>query len=353
MGKSVRRAACAAVLAAFCLVALSSCAGGAGDLPPDTLQPAEPGTAATSPGTVEPETSTPETSEPGTSIPETSAPETSAPETSAPETSAPDTDVPPKLPAGMTTNITDASAAAVLARIAEAMSSYENAAIYFTDVSGRYAFGIREEKKFHSASTIKAPYCLWLVESGQDMAREIVFSASTRTSASGALTKAHVGETFTVAELVGYTLRYSDNQAYELLWKTFGAADYDRYVKERGWSSLRLGTGDEWASLTARDLSLAMVHLWEVSGADGVLTEHLTHTSFAGQIPRGTHYPAAHKYGYNGGTAGYHDTAIVFYPGKPYVLTILTRIDGGAPGANDLFRTVASLSDELIAALYP
>ena len=338
MGKSVRRAACAAVLAALCLIALSSCAGGAGDLPPDTLQPAEPGTAATSPGTVEPETNTPETS---------------APETSAPETSAPDTDVPPELPAGMTTNIAGAEAAAILARIAEAMSSYENAAVYFTDVSGRYAFGIREEKKFHSASTVKAPYCLWLVESGADLSREIVFSASTRTSASGALTKAHVGETFTAAELVGYTLRYSDNQAYALLWETFGAADYDRYVKERGWPSLRLGTDDEWASLTARDLSLAMVHLWEVSGGDGVLTEHLTHTSFAAQIPAGTHYPAAHKYGYNGGTAGYHDTAIVLYPGEPYVLTILSRIDAEKPGANDLFRTVASLCDELIAVLYP
>ena len=329
MEKTVR---CAAACAAM-LLFLSSCAGGVGNLPLETVQPAKPGTAVTSPEMTEPETTEPETTEP--------------------ETSAPDTDVPPVLPAGMTTNITGAEAAAILCRIAEAMSSYENAAVYFTDVSGQYYFGIGETKKYHSASTIKAPYCLWLIESGQDMGREIVFSESTKTSASGVLTKEHVGETFTAGELVGYTLRYSDNQAYELLWKTFGATDYDRYVKEHGWPSLRLGTDDEWASLTARDLSLAMVHLWEVSGADGVLTEHLMHTSFAGQIPRGTQYPAAHKYGYNGGTAGYHDTAIVFYPGKPYVLTILTRIDGGAPGANDLFRTVASLSDELIAVLYP
>ena len=327
------------MLAAVCLIALSSCTPGAGDAPLDTVSRAESGAPVTAP----PMTETPETSEPGTG----------EPETSEPETSEPGMDEPPALPDGMTTNITGTDAAAILCRIAEAMSSYEDVSVYFTDVSGRYYFGIREGKKFHSASTIKAPYCLWLTESGQDMAREIVFSESTKTSASGALTKEHVGETFTVAELVGYTLRYSDNQAYRLLWETFGSADYDRYVKEHGWTSLRIGTGDEWASLTAKDLSLAMVHLWEVSGADGVLTEHLTHTSFAGQIPRGTHYPAAHKYGYNGGTAGYHDTAIVLYPGEPYVLTILTRIDGGAPGANDLFRTVASLSDELIAALYP
>ncbi|MCQ2424253.1 MAG: class A beta-lactamase-related serine hydrolase [Clostridia bacterium] len=321
----------AAILAALLLV---SCTPAAGDdpVPLDTVSPAETGAAVDTDDTEPPET---------------------PPETTEPVTLSPEPVEPPELPEVLTTNITGADAAAILAHIAEAVSAETSAAVYFTDVSGRFYFGIGEEKKYHSASTIKAPYCLWLTESGQNMAREVVFSKSTRTSSSSAMTKEHVGETFTVAELVGYTLRYSDNQAYELLWKTFGSEDYDCWVKERGWPSLRLGTGDEWASLTAKDLSLAMVHLWKVSGADGVLTEHLLHTSFTGQIPRGTHYPAAHKYGYNGGTAGYHDTAIVLYPGEPYVLTILSRIDGGAPGANDLFRTVASLSDELIAVLYP
>ena len=89
----------AAILAALLLV---SCTPAAGDdpVPLDTVSPAETGAAVDTDDTEPPET---------------------MPETTESVTLPPEPVEPPELPEGMTTNIADASAAAILARIAEAV----------------------------------------------------------------------------------------------------------------------------------------------------------------------------------------------------------------------------------------
>ena len=340
------------LILAVILLLLTSC-GTQPDIPEPT-PPQQESTQTESPETAaesaEPETEAAET-EPETVVtehePQPAATETVPAETAEPPEREP---VPLNLPDGITTNITVTAAEEILTKIAGAFADYPDAAVYFADVNGQFFFGIHENVKFHSASTIKAPYCLYLSESGTDLSAEIPFLSSSRTSASGMLTTSTVGQSFTADELIGYTIRDSDNQAYRLLYDTFGTDGYNEYITSIGIPGLALDSGSEWAEVSARELSAAMSEIYRSSET---LAEHLKNTSFNAQISAGTAYETAHKYGYNGSSDGYHDTAIVYAPGTAYVLTVMTYMDFAVEkDANALFRTTAEMCDDLHAVLF-
>lgn len=279
------------------------------------------------------------------------------------ETIASDTAVPPStdtlppsiaLPQGMSGNITDPDALALLQEIAAVMAAFPDASVYFTDVEETFWFGIRQDLSYHSASTIKVAYCQYLLAKGKPLTEPIRFTASTRTSSSGKLGKDAVGQTFTLSELIAYTIRDSDNQAYRLLYDTYGIEEYNRYVASLGVEGLSLTVRNEWTHVTTRELSLAMLAVYRTGEADPFLVDHLRNARFGAQIAAGTIHETAHKYGYNGGTAGYHDTAIVYASPCPYVLTVMTHIDIDAvEDENALFRDLAGLCDRLQAVLFP
>lgn len=291
-----------------------------------------------------------ESEAPETAVPETAAQTAAQPETEPETAEPPETELQPlNLPDSVTTNIVNPDAEPILAEIAHTFAEYPDAAAYFSDVNGKFCFGINEDVKFHSASTIKAPYCLYLLNSGSDPETKIPFTVSSRTSASGKLTSSAVGQSFTVRELIGYTIRDSDNQAYKLLYDTFGTEDYNAFVTSAGIPGLALSGESEWAQVTARELSAAMALIYHTSED---LAEELRNASFNAQIASGTAYETAHKYGYNGGADGYHDTAIVYAPGTAYVLTVMTYNEFSAgKDPNALFRTAAALCDELHGVL--
>ena len=288
-----------------------------------------------------------------TKIIETEPPSETIPIPEQPAESESATPEPLILPEGIHTNITHTDAAEILRELWDLFEPYPDAALYFTDETGEFRMGIREDMKFHSASTVKAPYCQYLIASGADLTQSVQFTASTRTSASGFLTAARVGTFFTVGELMEYTIRHSDNQAYRLLLDTFSTEEYGRYAQSIGAPGLALTDG-EWAFVTPQELSAAMLEIHRTSETNPILAEHLKNASFNAQISAGTEYETAHKYGYNGGDDGYHDTAIVFAHGRAYILTVMTHLDFAVEkDPNALFRTAASLCDRLHAILFP
>jgi len=250
------------------------------------------------------------------------------------------------------TNITHREASHIIDEIYAIVSEYEKVSVYFMDVQQEYWFGIGEEMRYHTASTIKAVYCQYLVSSGIDMNMEIYLQSVSRTSASGKLTQEAVGSTFTVGELIEYSIRYSDNQAYRLLYETFGVKGYNLYASVLGSGGLLLDEEVEWTVVTAEKLSYAMLDIYRYSETNDILTEHLQNTDYNEQISAGTEYRCAHKYGSNGGANGYHDTAIVYAPERPYILTILTEIDiNGTDDKNVVFRRISELCDKLNSIL--
>jgi len=279
--------------------------------------------------------------------------EPKAPETDPDEPEIAEPKEPPVLPNELHTNIPHSEAAFILAEIYDAVSAHDNVSVYFMDVEGEYWFGIDEETRYHTASTIKPIYSQYLLSSGVDMDMEIKLQNVSRTSSSGKLTCEAVGSTFTVGELIEYSIRYSDNQAHRLLYETFGIEGYNRYVSALGTGGLQLDEEWEWSRATPKKMSLAMLDIYRYSASDDTIIAHLKNTDYNQQISAGTKYETAHKYGSNGGTDGYHDTAIVYAPERPYILTILTGIDKSATdNENAIFRHVAALCDKLHSILF-
>ena len=260
---------------------------------------------------------------------------------------------PPTMPDDLHTNITDPRAAFILMEIYEAISASTNAGVYFTDVDEEYWFGIGEENKYHTASTVKPVYCQYLLSAGVDLETEITLQQVSRTSSTGKLNWDDIGTTFTVGELIEYSIRYSDNQAHRLLYETFGIEGYNKYVANFGSGGLPMDEEYEWSRVTPKKLSRVMLEIHRYSAENSILIDHLKNTAFNSQIPAGTKYETAHKYGSNCGTDGYHDTAIVYAPERAYVLTIMTHIDTAQTEDEDaVFRRVAELCDALHEILF-
>jgi hypothetical protein len=98
---------------------------------------------------------------------------------------------------------------------------------------------------------------------------------------------------------------------------------------------------------------MVMLEIYRYSFTDSILLDHMKNTTYLYQIPSGTSYETAHKYGTNGGADGYHDTAIVFAPGRPYVLTIMTHIvTEASEDENEVFRKITELCDSLHRILF-
>lgn len=249
------------------------------------------------------------------------------------------------MPDNVNTNITDNDALKILCRIGNVANEYGVAVAYKYN---NYYYRINGSVNYASASTIKAVYCQYLLASGADFNEEIVFDTDdVRSSTSGKLTDEHKGEVFTVGELVGYTLRYSDNMAYRLLFNKYGRQGFNAYVKELGIPGLAFGTDHEFTQVTAAELSDGMWEILEYSSKDKILTDHLINADYKYQIASGTKYTVASKYGNQGGTKGYHDTAIVYAP-EPYVLTIMSNLDvRNNPDANKPFARITGLTDSL------
>ncbi len=224
--------------------------------------------------------------------------------------------------------------------------------MYFTVPETGAYLSIDGDRKYHAASTVKAIYCQYLLERGVDLSEALTLTEVNRLSTSGKLTSSAVGQAFTVAELMEYAICQSDNQAYYLLYETYGWEGFNRYTAAIGIPEVTLGDESEWAIASARELSLAMAEIDRASSEDDTLLRHLKNTDYNSQISAGTAYEVAHKYGYNGDGRGYHDTAIVYAPGGTYILTVMSNAsfaDGGNPDA--LFRAVAALCDSLWEAL--
>ena len=96
-----------------------------------------------------------------------------------------------------------------------------------------------------------------------------------------------------------------------------------------------------------------MLDIYQFGEENSILTDHLKNTQYNRQIAAGTSYETAHKYGSNGGTYGYHDTAIVYAPERAYVLTVMSCIDFyNTDDPNFLFRRLGELCDMLHEILF-
>lgn len=154
------------------------------------------------------------------------------------------------------TNIFDKSMLAELSEITETADRYGgNISVYYNDTETGYYFYYNPDETYKSASTVKASYCQYIIQSGADLDEKIKFTSAVKKSCSGLLSADKVGEFFTVRELIRITIIYSDNMSYRLLFNRFGYKGYNEYIKSLGLNAPQLTATYEYSKVTARDIA--------------------------------------------------------------------------------------------------
>lgn len=343
-----------AVLLALCLLF----AGCVASSVPEPSEPLPSVPAEETETTSVPEETVPEETVPDETVPEGPAPDTSMPEGSTPE-DEPDTppleapvppvDAPLEKPERIDSD--DPEVLSLLDKLAALAEEYGLSVSYLSG-DGGCAFSVNGGAVRQSASTIKAMYCEYLLESGVDLQAELRFDVEEPTdSASGQLTEEKLGSSFPLGDLIDYTLRYSDNMAYTLLYTAFGNEHYNEWVEALGVPGLKIKTENGYARVCADDLSLGMLEIYRYSQRDSRVVSPLKHARFRNRISAGTAYAVACKFGLKSDRTGYHETAIVYAP-APYVLTVMSALNPDNPGEAAPFTEVAKLTDQLNQRLF-
>lgn len=228
-------------------------------------------------------------------------------------------------------------------------------AIYFRDLEDGPILGIDESAEFSPASLLKLPLSIALMNIAEDeegfLERQLLYKqiAPTPTQTFIPTVSVEEGKAYSIETLLFNTLVYSDNISYEILLEYLaglpdGPLKINRVFQELGIIDPR---NEVENTLTVRGYASLFRLLYNVSYLNAENSEKilswLTQSDFDIGLEAGVpkEVPVAHKFGERliQGTTNIkqlHDCGIVYYPGNPYVICVMTR-------GNDMYK----LSDSI------
>ncbi len=221
--------------------------------------------------------------------------------------------------------------------------------VYYKDLVTGTVIEYNSGKKYAAGSVIKAPYCKWLLASGADLEERLTFTSADILEGSGSLKDSPEGTAFTVRELADKALRESDNTAYHMLVKRFGFDGFLGYAQSLGVGANQ-SSSNLFGNMSAVGAGIYFqdIYYWSQGEPERgqFLKDALCNTTYRKLISSAVDAPVAHKYGYNNGTGGFHDAAIV-YRDRPYVLTIFTYLDPDVPETVPYIQSLAACLDSI------
>lgn len=234
--------------------------------------------------------------------------------------------------AGFSTNIQDPRVFEQLRQLENYCASFgQTLTFYYTDVNQTYYIQYNSDRVFRTQCTVKAPYVksllVYMQEHNIPLSTQLTLHSDQKWQ-DHRLSKYPSGTRFSIQTLITYTLRYSDNTAYQMLFDTFGTAHFNETAKQAG-ASLRLGSY-VFGETSAADMAKLYLDLYRYNGIyrDFLLQEMENNTSrnfIAAGVPAGIR--VVNKYGSGSNmTLGYHDSAIIFTD-VPCVLVIYTTFN--------------------------
>ena len=211
-----------------------------------------------------------------------------------------------------------------------------------------------------AASLIKVPLAMALIESdkarrdgaGLDLTAGVTLREEDRVEGDGTFDAAPVGTTRTRWELLGHTLRESDNTAGNLLIATIGMDAVNRFMRaapyrlrttclRRRFMDFTAATAGRENLTTAREMCALFAALLAPEAPFAPILEWLKCSPYDARLvaglPAGT--VVAHKVGDLAGVE--HDVGIVYAPGGPYIAALLSV---NLPAPNTGTATIAEAS---------
>jgi beta-lactamase class A len=242
-----------------------------------------------------------------------------------------------------------------------------NIAVFFKNLDTGFTYVHNPDRVLFAASLSKSNHAIYtymLAERGLlDMYEVHTYTAADFWGGTGIMRFMPTGTQFTLRELLGLSIRESDNAAYRMLVRLTEnfVFSYAAFVEEIG-ADPRMIQNVISQNTHARDAGLFMYTIFNYIESDAQfaqylrydmmntnLTSHPYFTRWDGSMGigcngRGTRvntemimasYPIARKYGW--ARNSFHDAAIVYAP-SPYILVILSNMERGA---HDLFAEIS------------
>lgn len=296
----------------------------------------------------------------------------------------------------------------------EAYYVYPSLALYYEDLSTGYHLEYRADEIFFSASLIKAPYLLWLLEaisaeedaarlraeearvaqttdavespadapsaepetSGADepaspdtvasaeksepefiflderydLSRIFTYTEESFREGSGIIQHAEEGTEYTYRQLCELAITKSDNVAFGELRNVFGYSDFYSFNTRLGVNSVRARFNDINAADMARYLRAMYAFIEEDENYGEIFKSWLCSSAHSVLIPYAV-YPTPAAHKYGWDIDAYHDAAIV-YDEHPYLLVVLTDLDDGGTEVDTYLRGVIKKVAELHRQFY-
>jgi beta-lactamase class A len=217
--------------------------------------------------------------------------------------------------------------------------------VYFRDLNNGPWVGVNEKDTFLPGSLLKTPYFISYLRNLQDdptvKDKKVIVTADDAKAAIGQNIKPPVmletGKEYTLGQVAENTIKYSDNVAFSVLIKNVTS----EYVNDiyRAIGNVYDKEGTE-LSIRVRDAASFFRILYNASYLDRDMSEYalkiFSETTYKNALVAGvpTSIKVAHKFGERSDTATtgtgtpviqVHDCGIIYYPGKPYILCVMTR----------------------------
>jgi len=200
----------------------------------------------------------------------------------------------------------------------------------FIDINSGNSFDIDSTDQYIAASTSKLPinlYLFKLIEEGSlDFDIEMEYLEEDLEYGTGLIIKGDYGDKYTVAQLVEYSLRYSDNCAINMIIRLCGKQDILSYMSALG-AQVNYGYRNRTCP---SDMALFTKELYDryIENPDlyGIMVDYLADTIFNDRInlylPDGL--KVSHKIGNYIKENAYNDVGIVF-DGNPYIVSFMSE----------------------------
>lgn len=201
--------------------------------------------------------------------------------------------------------------------------------VFYKDLNSSYTYTYNSEQKYFIASLIKAPYCMYIYDLASqgkcDLNKRYTYAVRHKAQGTGKIQDMSVGTSFTLEELIGYAIKYSDNVAMNILKENFPVEGYRTYAKGLG---LKYSGDIKYATngnITATDAGtyIEAINDFINQNTYGPRLKTLMLSTRNPMII--SSYPVVRKYGWADNS--FHDMAIVEAT-YPYLLCICTNHDG-------------------------
>lgn len=146
------------------------------------------------------------------------------------------------------------------------ISSYpRDCAILICTGEGETLYSYQPDKMILGASLIKLPYavfvCQQLTAGVRSLDDTMTYTSSWYHGGSGVIRHNGYGKSYTIRELLDYSLRYSDNVAYDMLVYLFGVEGFNSMVESWGYSVRIANPSPRFPAVSASFMKDAMLEM--------------------------------------------------------------------------------------------